>query len=336
MEKPILATIKDIAAAAGVSIATVSRVLNDHASVSEATRVSVMQVAKRLNYPIANGKRRPKIERTVLIIVRQDKDGQPPEKRDLDNGIWGSVQQEFEGTDIAARLQQVQMTPEKAATYISDVSVFGLIIVGGLVQPAFAEALNDAKMPFVVAGAGLQKTEVDAVMADVAHGMQQVVEHLVNGGRKNIGFVNGPSDTLTSAEKLDALRYILYSHDLPFPPENLVTSSFSAEDGYRQTQRLLAQVAELDAVVYADDAIALGGVRALREAGLSIPSDVAVTGFGDYEVAKFIDPSLTTVHFDIPQMGRIAAKRLKMLLEEPDEDGWMILMPTQLIVREST
>ena len=331
-----MATIKDIAAEAGVSIATVSRALNDHPSVSDATRLAIMQVAQRLNYPINTSKPRLQVGRTALIVVRQDKDGQPPEKRELENGIWSSVQQAFEETDISTRLQQAQMTADEAANYVSDASVSGLIIVGGLVQPSFAQALNDAGMPFVVAGAGLQETEVNAVMADVAHGMQQVVEHLVNQERKHIGFVNGPSDTLTSAEKLDALRYILYSHNLSFPPENLVTSNFSAEDGYRQTQQLLAQAEYLDAIVYADDAIALGGVRAIREAGLSIPNDVAVTGFGDYEVSKFIDPSLTTVHFDISQMGRIAAKRLKMLLDEPDEDSWLILMPTQLIVREST
>lgn len=336
MEIFIVTTIKDIAAEAGVSIATVSRVLNDHPSVSEATRVSVIQVAQRLNYPINTDKPRPQVGRTVLIVVRQDKDGQPPDKRELENGIWNSVQQAFAETDIATRLQQAQMTPAEAASYISDVSISGLIIVGGLVQPAFAAALKAAKMPFVVAGAGLQQAAINAVMADVAHGMQQVVEHLVARGRQRIGFVNGPADTLTSGEKLDALRYILYSHNLPFPDAHLVTSNFSAEDGYRQTQRLLAQASALDAVVYADDAMALGGVRALREAGLSIPADVAVTGFGDYEVAKFIDPSLSTVHYDIPQMGRIAAKRLKMLLDDPDDDGWLIVMPTRFIERDST
>jgi LacI family transcriptional regulator len=329
-------TIKDIALEAGVSIATVSRALNNHPSVNEATRLLIIQVAERLNYPITNGQSKQRLGRTMLIIVRQDKGGDSPEKRDLESNIWSGVQQALETSDITARLQQSRMTLEEAQQYASDASVSGLVVLGGIVKRDFANHLQQEGLPFVVAGASVRGLAANAVMADVAHGMHLVVQHLVSRGRQHLGFVNGPADTSTSAEKLEALRYILYSHNLDFPSENLVESSFSAEDGYQQTLRLLSQVHNLDAIVFADDAIALGGVRALREHKLSIPDDIAVTGFGDYEVSRFIDPALTTVHFDMQQMGRIAAKRLKMLLDEPDEDSWLIRVPTELIVRDST
>ena len=88
--------------------------------------------------------------------------------------------------------------------------------------------------------------------------------------------------------------------------------------------------------MFADDAIAMGGIRALRDDGLRIPDDIAVTGFGDYELARFIEPALTTVAFDMHLMGRVAAKRLKMLLDEPDDDCWLVRIPTELVVRQST
>jgi DNA-binding LacI/PurR family transcriptional regulator len=87
--------------------------------------------------------------------------------------------------------------------------------------------------------------------------------------------------------------------------------------------------------MYADDMIAIGGMRALREAGYRIPEDVAVTGFGDYDLSKFTSPTLTAVSYDMHAMGRIAATRLYQLLEGADPYPWSILVPTSLVIRES-
>lgn len=331
-----MATIQEIADQAGVSIATVSRALNDHPSVNGTTKLAILQIAEKLNYPIPSGASRPRVGQSVLIIVRQDKLGEPIEKRDLESNIWHGVQTVFEDTLITTRLQQSRMTLNEAQEYVSDVSVSGLIILGGIVDKEFAQYLKQEGMPFVVAGANLREIESNAIMADVSHGIRLVVEHLIESGRQNIAFVNGPAVTITSAEKLDALRYTLYMNNLDFTPQQLVVSNFSAEDGYIQTLKLLDQNKNLDAIVYADDVIALGGIRAIRENKLSIPNDIAITGFGDYEIASFIDPTLTTVAFDMPQMGRIAAKRLKILLDEPDNDYWLIRVPTKLFIRSST
>ena len=86
---------------------------------------------------------------------------------------------------------------------------------------------------------------------------------------------------------------------------------------------------------FADDVIAFGGMRAIRERGYQVPHDLAVTGFGDYELASFVSPPLPSVHFDMHQMGIIAARRLCMLFDEPDDSPWPVRAPTTLIVRES-
>jgi DNA-binding LacI/PurR family transcriptional regulator len=111
---------------------------------------------------------------------------------------------------------------------------------------------------------------------------------------------------------------------------------FDAGSGYAMTQRLLAEAPDVDAIAYASDTMALGGVSALREAGRRIPDDVAVTGFYDYDIARFTDPSLTTARVDFQDMGAIAARRLLMLMNEPDGQAWMIVTPCPLIVRASS
>ncbi|MDX2078949.1 MAG: LacI family DNA-binding transcriptional regulator [bacterium] len=329
-----MTTIKAIAEEAGVSIATVSRALNNHPSVNADTRLAILQVAERLNYPLDTIQNKQRVGRSVLIIVRQDKVSL--EKRDLENNIWNGVQVALENTTIATRVQQSRMTLEEAQQYVSDMSISGLVILGGVVNHDFAGYLIENNMPFVVAGARLHGLSANAVMADVPYGMQQIGEHLIQRGRRHIGFVNGPDDTMTSEEKLNALRYTLFSHQINFPDAHIVASDFSAESGYQQTQQLLERVSGLDAIIFADDTIALGGIRALRERGVAIPDDMAVTGFGDYELARFITPALTTVSFDMRQMGRIAARRLKMLLDEPDDDHWLIRIPTELVIRDSS
>ena len=113
-------------------------------------------------------------------------------------------------------------------------------------------------------------------------------------------------------------------------------SDFSAESGYQHTHVLLDQCPDLDAIVFADDIIALGGMRAIKEQGYRIPHDIAVTGFGDYTMTDFTDPPLTSVQFDMYRMGVIAAQRLCMLFENPDDYPWLIRIPTSLVVRQST
>jgi len=331
-----MATIRDIAQQAGVSIATVSRALNNHPSVNEATRYSILQIAQQLNYPLHNLQAKSYVARSILIIVRKDQTHVIPEKRDFERSVWNGVQSALEKSDIATRLQQSHMTLDEAREYVHDVSVSGLIILGGAVKPEFGDFLVRHKVPFVVAGARLESLNVNAVMADVSDGILQVANYLTGKGKRHIGFVNGPADTMTSTEKLNALRLALYAQGVSFPSNHLVSSNFTAEDGYQQTIQLIQQMPTVDAIIYADDSIAMGGMRALREHNLRIPEDVSVVGFGDYEIASYITPRLSSVRFDMRMMGRIAARRLKMLLDEPDNDPWLIRTPTELVIRDSS
>ncbi len=335
-----MTTVRAIAKRAHVSIATVSRVLNDHPRVSEETRLIVWQAARDLGYPLERLRSVPQVSRSVLVLTREE----APETQatatqaggEFERRVWAGVHSYLEQQGIATRLQHSTVSPEEARLHASDIGVSGLVLLGGVRERAFVTELQSLELPFVIAGAHLRPMEVNCVMADVRQGITQAMQHLVATGRQRIGFVNGPSTTTTSGEKLDAYRLALCLHDLSFTPDQVVVSDFNAQSGYQQTLRLLEQRSDLDAVIFADDIIALGGMRAIREHGYDVPHDLAVVGFGDYELSRFTTPSLTSVHFDMHTMGIIAARRLCMLFDDPDDFPWLVRVPTTLIIRDST
>lgn len=332
-------TVREIAQRAHVSIATVSRVLNSSPRVSEDARLAVMRAAQELGYPTNKLHSAPQVSRSVLVLTREQTthDTLPHQQAagEFERRVWVGVHSALEQQGIAARLQRSSVSIQEAKQHARDIGVSGLVLLGGVRDETFVTELQSLGIPFVIAGAHLRPLEVNCVMADVRQGIQQVMQHLIDRGRQRIGFVNGPTTTTTSAEKHEAYRLMLCTNDLPFDPRRLTESEFTAESGYQQTRQLLEQCSDLDALVFADDVIAFGGLRAIRECGLRIPEDIAVTGFGDYELAGFTSPPLTSVQFDMYMMGVIAARRLCMLFDAPDDYPWLIRVPTALIIRES-
>jgi DNA-binding LacI/PurR family transcriptional regulator len=223
-------------------------------------------------------------------------------------------------------------------SYMDEPGLTGLILLGGILDQNFIRGLQELGLPFVIAGAHVKPLQANCVMADIIDGMQQAVNHLVATGRRQITLVNGPKTTTTSTEKYYGFRLALSLHDLPFSPEQVSTGEgdFKAESGYTQTLNILAQKPNLDAIIYADDAMAIGGLHALKENGRCVPEDVAVIGFHDYDLTRFTDPPLASVHFDMAMVGRLAARRLCTLINKPDHDPWLILVPMSLKIRKST
>ncbi|MBK8023115.1 MAG: LacI family DNA-binding transcriptional regulator [Chloroflexi bacterium] len=332
-------TIRDIAQRAQVSPATVSRVLNNYPNVHEATRATVLRAAHDLNYTNDSPRSSQRATETVLVLTRDT--NMPNGKaaavgREFERTVWGGVSAYFQEKQIPARLQSTGISGAAAQQYAQDPGVSGLVLLGGVINRDFVARLQSLMVPVVIAGAHLRPMQVNCVMADVFDGMSQVLVHLLEGaGRQRIGFVNGVPTTTTSQMKLDAFHLELCRHDLPFSPDRVAVSDFEAAAGYATTSQLLERHPDLDAIVFADDVIAIGGLKALRETGRRVPDDVAVTGFGDYDLAQFVEPNLTTVHYDMHAIGRIAARRLSMLMTEPDADTWFNLVPPKLVRRQS-
>jgi DNA-binding LacI/PurR family transcriptional regulator len=328
-------TLRDIAQYANVSVSTVSRALNNYQYVDQETRAAIHEAVETLKYPLDH-LRSPRPARTITIASRN------PQGLNLSN-TGGSnfeylaslgVRKELELRQLDIQTRRMWLDTEEYDLVRDD---SGVIVMGGMVDFPFIRHLVNNRMRFVILGSHVLPIQTNCVMADYLHGMQAAVEHLVERGRRRFGLVNGPDTTRTSIEKLNALQLGLMRYDLQLSPNCAAASDFRSEDGYTQTQILLQRCPDLDAIIYTDDNTAMGGISAIKETGRTIPSDVAVIGFHDYEISRFTDPPLTTVHFDMFQMGKMAARRLCMLLDDPnDTDNWMMLAPTELIVRGST
>jgi len=334
-----MATIRDVAKRANVSIATVSRVLNNNIKVNESIRFSVLKAAEELGYPLNQIRNKPQISPTVLVLTRDETSSlsaQGAGMREFERRVWDAAHTVLEARGIATRLQQSSASHGDAQKYADDVSISGLILLGGIIDHDFAEALIQREIPFVVAGSRIAGLAVNAVMGDVAMGIREATTHLIATGRRKIALINGPTTTMTSLEKLEGLRLTLALHDRAFDADSVLTADFHPDSGYLQTQRLLDIRPDVDAILYADDSIALGGLRALREQGRRIPEDVALVGFGNYELAQYTNPLLSSVQFDMALIGRMAAQRLSMLLDEPDDDAWLMRVPCTFIDRQST
>jgi len=335
-----MATIREVARQANVSIATASRALNNHPNVNPATRLLVLKTAQKLGYPILDQNNTPKISRSVLVLTREI-DAVQEQKSvssdpEFDRKVWIGVHNALEQHDIATRLQRTRMLPEEAYAYSNDISISALVLLGGILNRDFVSNLVELGLPFVVVGSHLRPLEVNVVMADFMRGTRQAVDHLVDRSRKRIGMVNGPETTSTSQEKFMGLRLSLSLHELPFHPSQVMSGDFTPEDGYATTIKLIQERPDLDAIIYADDRMAMGGIQALKEMGRQIPQDISITSFGDYEIAQYIEPKLTSVQYDMNSMGIIAARRICNLLSEPDNQSLCIVVPTNLVVRNSS
>ncbi len=334
-------TIRDIARVANVSISTVSRVLNGHPHVDEDTRQSVWKIVSELDYPMSRV-RGQTVRNTHTMAFLSNMVGDVQETVDvnvsgIELAIVNGAQSIFHQQQISTHIFKSNITVENIDKLIRANNIDGLIYLGGIYNRDVLRWMLDDGTPFITAGAHAYPLNVTSVMANYIQGMEFAVKHLADLGHQRICLVNGPYTTNTSQEKYQGLRLSLSMHNLPFDDYQVTGDNwFGSEGGYIATLRLLAQSRPIDAIIYADDGMALGGLKALREAGRKVPDDVAVIGFHNYEYAKFADPALTTIGFDMQMMGRLAAQRLIALMNGERNDHYVMTVPTTLIVRDST
>ncbi|MBW7885979.1 MAG: LacI family DNA-binding transcriptional regulator [Caldilineaceae bacterium] len=332
-------TLRDIARHANVSIATVSRVLNDYPYVREETRTKVLEAIEILGYVPSSVLQGGNSSNQVLLLVREDVSARHPNGSlvvEMERLILAGAHTALAQHGLIPRTHYTRLDPSELDALLSDANAQGVIIIGGIVRPEFLKALQARGIPVVIAGAHARPLYVDHVMPDFNQAMEQAITHLVAKGRRHIGLVNGPPTTATSREKLRGFRLGLCLSDLPYRPDQVAEGSFSYDSGYRGTVQLLEQRSDLDAIIYGDDTMAVGGLRALCDKGYRVPGDIAIIGYYDYEIARYTVPPLTSVNFDKHLLGEIAARRLHMLVAEGDHEPWSILLPTSLAIRESS
>ena len=323
-------TIKDVAEQAGVSIATVSRALNDKGDVSVQTRERVREVARSVGYSADRAARSLATQKTRLIaVVVGDNAGH----RDLSLVFFGKVL-----AAISRRLAQSSYDPlllqprDIGLEHRFDAAV--LIGVDG--DDTLIADLAWRQVPLVGVDVRCAGGRAVYVGSDHADGVRLALAHLHALGHRRIAHVAGAANTVAGSERLHAFRREAEALGLEVSDELVRQGDFSSASGYRETCALLALAERPTAIVAASDLMALAALQAIRDAGLQPGQDLAVVGFDDLEAAALAHPPLTTIRQDRQELGTLAATRAIELIEDPDVTPGATVLPVELVVRGSS
>ncbi|MGA5703599.1 LacI family DNA-binding transcriptional regulator [Peterkaempfera bronchialis] len=329
-------TIHDVAREAGVSRGTVSRVLQGGHNVSPAALEAVNAAIRRTGYVVNRHARSLVMQRSdsvaFLLTEPQELFFEDPNFNVLLRGCTRALAEH----DIPLLLMIAGNEPERRriTRYIAAGHVGGVLLVSSHSGNPVVERLTQAQVPVVACGKPLgQRTHVAYVAADDREGARDMVRHLHRIGRRRIATVTGPQDTPGGVERLAGYRETLAELGLPYDERLVAEGDYTRAGGEAAAGRLLDRAPDLDAVFVASDLMADGALTALERAGRRVPEDIAVGGFDDSPIAASTRPPLTTVR---QPWDRISDEMVRLLLSRiAGEDPAMVILPTELVVRQS-
>ncbi|MGA9761449.1 MAG: substrate-binding domain-containing protein [Gaiellaceae bacterium] len=223
-----------------------------------------------------------------------------------------------------------------AAVQTIEHGVNGIIAWGVAFGDPECEPILSSGLPVIFIDNDVLGERAGSVMSANLEAMAEVVNHLFETGRRRIAHISGHYETRPGTDRLFGYRSELKRLGLPAPPEYVVEGDFFQDSGFAGAQRLLELPEPPDAIACASDSMAVGALAAIEQAGLRVPEDIAVTGFDDADYAAMVKPALTTVRQDALGMGTAAAEAVLRMLEKPDSSPPVVLIETELIVRESS
>ena len=336
-----MVTIRDIAEAAGVSAATVSKALNNQPNVSPNTREKVWKIADELGYEKRNSsvRKSPSVElRPFLGLVVPS----------LDNPLFSSIAYHVEVT--AARYGYLTVPcstdrdPEKETHHLKVLQSHG---ADGIIIFAPSEqigpVIRDLQYPpeqIVALDQPIPEVPTHVVLSDNTKGTEEACEHLIHLGHERIALITGPAYRRCNRERLDAFARTLEKHNIPIDPMLIKESTFGFDGGYHFAWELLQYESPPTAIFAFNDLMAFGAMNALFEKGLRVPDDVSVIGFDDIPMAAYYHPRLTTVRQAYQDMSVIAVERI-LGSKQPNiagvtEGRGHSTLATRLIIRDST
>lgn len=325
-------TIKDVARQAGVSVATVSRVFNNSGPVSDETRRRIHTVAERLRYTPNGVARSLSTRRTGTVGV-------------LLPDLWGEFFSEvIRGLDQTAQSRDYHLLLSSshdnrgavaAALQAMRGRVDGLIVMSPHIDVEILAANLPEGLPVVLLNSPAARG-FDSLGIDNFGGAFAMVGHLAGHGHRRIAMIRGPEHNHDAGERLRGYRAALAAAGLEHAPELEARGDFTEESGHAAAEQLTALPERPTAIFAANDSMAIGALLALREAGLSIPRDVAIAGFDDIRTSRYLTPALSSVHVSIGELGAAAMERLLATVERGSaREPVQATLPTTLVLRES-
>jgi len=326
-------TISTIAREAGVSVPTVSRVLNGRSDVAPQTRARVEELLHRYGYQRRAGRARDGAAGLVDLVFN---DLDSPWAVEVIRGVEDVTHAAMVGTVVSA----VHQRPEPARTWLRNLQVRatdGVILVASDVPSPVHEGLRRLGIPTVVIDpAGVPTQDVPTIGAANWTGGVAATEHLLELGHRRIGFIAGPRRLLCSRTRLDGHLAALEAAGVEPAEELIQQGDFYHESGYECAGRLLGLDKPPTAIFASSDQMAFGAYEAVRRRGLRVPDDISIVGFDDLPEARWSSPPLTTVRQPLSEMGALAARTVLRLAQGERIESMRLELATELVVRDST
>ncbi|MBD8872683.1 LacI family DNA-binding transcriptional regulator [Rhodanobacter sp. DHB23] len=329
----VTATIKDVAREAKVSVASVSRALNGSGGVTPATEQRIREAATRLRY-VPHGAARSLItKRTHTVGALMP---------DLHGEFFSEL---IRGIDLEARSHGLHLLVSSSHDGVDDAAaalramqgrVDGIVILSSpRVDAAFLDANLPEGLPTVLLNSGVKGTAHAVLNIDNFAGTYAMVRHLAGLGHKRIALVSGPKDNFDAQQREAGFRAAM-AELAPNEPLRVVAGDFSEQSGYQAGLELLALKTRPQAVFAANDMMAVGCLQAFKEAGVEVPGEIALAGFDDIPIARYVTPSLSTVRVRIADLGKNAMDLLADLMDRPGVSAASVhTLGCDIVVRES-
>ena len=329
-------TMDEIAKLAGVSKATVSRVLNDsECGVGEQTRVRVKKIAEELGYSVEQTEKKKNVSFTRYIALILP---------DITNPFFAdlakSVEQSLRRKGYSLVLANTDFSEDNEAAQIRELMVKRL--EGILLVPSGIRAREEHdlprryQIPMVLLDRKLEGiSDIPGVYSNNEYASVISCEHLIRKGARDIVFIPGPLNVSTSIERFEGYKAVLAQHSIPFRPEMCRHGSYTVESGYDAVLELERSGISYSAILAANDLMALGALKAVREFGYRVPEDVQIIGFDNIEFSQYCEPSLSTMQQPTFDMGAKAVELLTGIIEKRDPVQPERLIP-KLLMRKTT
>ena len=335
-ENHAMTNIYDIAKRAQVSASTVSRVLNNTAPIGEETRRRVLMIAKELGYqkrPYASASNPARMSNIAGVII-------PDMKSDSYTSLMHNLNERFKQKGFSTLFAATNFDQDetiRAVENMSKIHVRCLLVViddTETISQKLIESVQTTMLPVMfITSKYLSDVDVDCIYLDESWGNTIAVEHLLHRGYRRIGFIGEPN----TQNRLDFFLEIMRRHGIEVNPDFIHVGPERGEDGGYKRMREILNLPEIPDAIYASyDQMAIGAIHALQESGLRVPQDVAVIGFDDIPIARYICGGITTVRTSFDDMAAIVVRILTHRLQHPEGQIQQVAVKPTLVVRATT
>lgn len=319
-------TIRDIAHEAGVSMTTVSYVINNSGNISDSTRKRVRDVANRLGYRPSGAARSLKSRKTGNIGVYLPSFSGP---------VIGDILQSIYNAVSVLNYEIIVCSTQLSERLLVERHVDGAIILNSFISDEVIEQVQSLDYPVVVMERIIEMPHVSCVVADNILGGYLAVRHLLDLGRRNIAFITGHTRSHENNQRLEGAKQALQEANIDISSCPFIHGYFSEEYAGYAMSSILEKDKNVNGVFCFSDEMAIGAINTIMRSGKSVPCDISVVGFDDIAIANYINPALTTVRTDNISWGHHAGTVLVDMIEN-GTSGRLIKLPVRLITRNST